>query len=210
MSTPVSEPEPSRWIGIRRFPDWRRLRQWVARQASLTGPERAVHRLRILVPSAGAAWVLDRTLRELLPPGGSFPEIRVASSAFDDLPGYLEPPLLPAPPLVREILMEEALVAAVSAEDGFELPDSGDPAQIADLFLAFLDEMAADSRVSPAPRRSNVSRSARRGVSSKRAKPTPARCGCSPWSAGSAAPTRTTGKPSKTPRARIRGSFASG
>ncbi len=150
MSTPVSEPEPSRWIGIRRFPDWRRLRQWVARQASLAGPGRAVQRLRILVPSAGAAWVLDRTLRESLPPGGSFPEIRAASSAFDDLPGYLEPPLLPAPPLVREILMEEALAAAVSAEDGSELPDSGDPAQIADLFLALLDEMAADARVSPA------------------------------------------------------------
>ncbi len=149
MSTPVGEPEPSRWIGVRRFPDWRRLRQWVARQASLTGPERAVQRLRILVPSAGAAWVLDRTLRESLPPGGSFPEIRVASSAFDDLPGDLEPPLLPAPPLVREILMEEALVAAVSGEDGLELPDSGDPAQIADLFLVFLDETAADSRVSP-------------------------------------------------------------
>ncbi len=150
MSTPVSEPEPSRWIGIRRFPDWRRLRQWLARQASLAGPGRAVQRLRILVPSAGAAWVLDRTLRESLPPGGSFPEIRAASSAFDDLPGYLEPPLLPAPPLVREILMEEALAAAVSAEDGSELPDSGDPAQIADLFLALLDEMAADARVSPA------------------------------------------------------------
>lgn len=149
MSTPVSDPEPSRWIGVRRFPDWCRLRQWVARQASLAGPGRAVERLRILVPSAGAAWALDRTLRESLPPGGSFPEIRVSSSAFDDLGGDLEPPLLPAPPLVREILMEEALVAGVVGEDGFELPDSRDPAQLADLFLTFLDEMAADSRVSP-------------------------------------------------------------
>ena len=149
MSTPVSDPEPSRWIGVRRFPDWCRLRQWVARQASLAGPGRAVERLRILVPSAGAAWALDRTLRESLPPGGSFPEIRVSSSAFDDLGGDLEPPLLPAPPLVREILMEEALVAGLVGEDGFELPDSRDPAQLADFFLTFLDEMAADSRVSP-------------------------------------------------------------
>ena len=149
MSLDRPELDSAPWIGIRRFPDWYRLRGWVARQASLAGPERPVERLRILVPSAGAAWVLDQTLREQLPPGGSFPEIRVSSSAFDDLPGDLEPPLLPAPPLVRELLMEEALGAGMSGEDGFEPPDSGDPAQLADLFLALLDETAADSRVTP-------------------------------------------------------------
>ena len=155
MSVDRPDPDSAPWIGIRRFPDWRRLREWLVRQVPLAGPGRPVERLQIVVPGPGSAWVLDRTLRGLLPGDGGFPEIRVSGTLFVDLPGDLDPPLRPAPPVVREVLMEEALIhedlrgAHAPAEGAPAPPAPGDFAQLADRFLPFLDEVAADSPIDP-------------------------------------------------------------
>ncbi|MDE2658581.1 MAG: PD-(D/E)XK nuclease family protein [Acidobacteriota bacterium] len=155
MSLDRSDPDAAPSIGIRRFRDWRRLREWLVRQTPLAGPGHPVERLQIVVPGPGSAWVLDRTLRALLPGDGSFPEIRLPGTLFADLAGDLDPPLRPAPPLVREVLMEEALIreemrGAPAPTEGTPAPPApGDFGQLADRFLPFLDEVAADSTIDP-------------------------------------------------------------
>ncbi|MYF76245.1 MAG: hypothetical protein F4174_02580, partial [Acidobacteria bacterium] len=146
MSLDRPDPDAAPSIGIRRFRDWRRLREWLVRQTPLAGPGHPVERLQIVVPGPGSAWVLDRTLRALLPGDGSFPEIRPPGTLFADLAGDLDPPLRPAPPLVREVLMEEALIREEmrGAPEPTEVtpapPAPGDFGQLADRFLPFLDE----------------------------------------------------------------------
>ena len=157
MSDAAAGAGPSGWIEVRRFPEWRPLREWVAREAfalpadtpadTLAAPasDPDAPPLRIVVPDSGAQWVLERMLRERLPAagGGAFPEVGVAEALFRDLAGELDPPFRLAPPLVREMLMEEALLAGAAEEDA----PPGDPAQLADPFLAFLDEQSGDRRI---------------------------------------------------------------
>ena len=84
MSDAAAGAGPSGWIEARRFPEWRALREWVAREAfalpadtpadtPATDPDAPP--LRIVVPDSGAQWVLERMLRERLPAagGGAFP-----------------------------------------------------------------------------------------------------------------------------------------
>ena len=149
MSSPPPEPESPRRIEIRRFPNWRELREWVVGEAlpaapgQVSGP--AIERLQLVVPGTGAAWVLDRMLRARLPEGSPLPWVGVADRALRDLAGDLEPPFRVAPRLTREILIEEALLAGASEP---EVPP-GDPAQLADPLLAFLDEQAKDAHLRP-------------------------------------------------------------
>ena len=145
MNPAPAEPESPQWIEIHRFATWRGLRDWVARQASLASSPPNGERLQIVVPTPGAAWVLDRTLRARLPEGSSLPWVGVADGAFRDLPGDLDPPFRAAPRLSREILIEEALLAGTSEPEA----PPGDPAQLAEPLLAFLDEQAKDARISP-------------------------------------------------------------
>ena len=145
MNPAPAAPESPQWIEIRRFATWRGLRDWVARQASLASAQPDGERLQLVVPTPGAAWVLDRTLRARLPEGSSLPWIGVADSAFRDLPGDLDPPFRAAPRLTREILIEEALLAGASEPEA----PPGDPAQLAEPLLAFLDEQARDARIRP-------------------------------------------------------------
>lgn len=155
MSLDRPDPDTAPWIAIRRFRDWRRLRAWLVRQVALAAPGGPVERLQIVAPGPGSAWILDRTLRALLPRDGSFPEIRFPGTLFADLPGDLDPPLRLAPPLVREVLMEEALTredlrgAHDRAAGAAASPTPGDFAQLTDRFLPFLDEVAADSPIHP-------------------------------------------------------------
>ena len=149
MSSSLPEPEPPRRIEIRRFPNWRELREWVVGEALPAGPGQvsgpASERLQIVVPGTGAGWVFDRMLRARLPEGSPLPWVGVADRALRDLAGDLEPPFRVAPRLTREILIEEALLAGASEP---EVPP-GDPAQLADPLLAFLDEQAKDAHLRP-------------------------------------------------------------
>lgn len=145
MNPAAVEPESPQWIEIRRFATWRGLRDWVAREASLANPQQNGERLQLVVPSAGAAWVLDRTLRARLGEGSSLPWVGIADSVFRDLPGDLDPPFRAAPRLTREVLIEEALLAGAPEPEA----PPGDPAQLADPLLAFLDEQARDARIDP-------------------------------------------------------------
>ena len=149
MSSSLPEPESPRRIEIRRFPNWRELREWVIGEASPANPGQvsgpASERLQIVVPTTGAAWVFDRMLRARLPEGFPLPWVGVADRALRDLAGDLEPPFRVAPRLTREILIEEALLAGASEA---EVPP-GDPAQLADPLLAFLDEQAKDAHLRP-------------------------------------------------------------
>ena len=149
MSSSLPEPESPRRIEIRRFPNWRELREWVIGEASPANPGQisgpASERLQIVVPTTGAAWAFDRTLRARLPEGSPLPWVGVADRALRDLAGDLEPPFRVAPRLTREILIEEALLAGASEA---EVPP-GDPAQLADPLLAFLDEQAKDAHLRP-------------------------------------------------------------
>ncbi len=149
MSSSLPEPESPRRIEIRRFPNWGELREWVVGEASPADPGQvsgpASERLQIVVPGTGAAWVFDRMLRARLLEGSPLPWIGVADRALRDLAGDLEPPFRVAPRLTREILIEEALLAGASEP---EVPP-GDPAQLADPLLAFLDEQAKDAHLRP-------------------------------------------------------------
>ncbi len=145
----------SNGLEVRRFPSWGGLREWViqeAARAAAPAPDGQAHRgagpLRILVPSTGAAWVLERALRTGLSDARSaaFPEVGIVEDLFRDLLGDLDPPFRLAPPLVREILMEEALLAGASDAEA----PPGDPAQLADAFLSFLDGQAADRTIDAA------------------------------------------------------------
>ena len=149
MSSSLPEPESPRRIEIRRFPNWRELREWVVGEASPADPGQrsgpASERLQIVVPGTGASWVLDRMLRARLPEGSPLPWVGVADRALRDLAGDLEPPFRVAPRLTREILIEEALLAGASEPEA----PPGDPAQLADPLLAFLDEQAKDAHLRP-------------------------------------------------------------
>ncbi len=149
MSSSLPEPESPRRIEIRRFPNWGELREWVVGEASPADPGQvsgpASERLQIVVPGTGAAWVFDRMLRARLLEGSPLPWVGVADRALRDLAGDLEPPFRVAPRLTREILIEEALLAGASEP---EVPP-GDPAQLADPLLAFLDEQAKDAHLRP-------------------------------------------------------------
>ena len=149
MSSSLPEPESPRRIEIRRFPNWRELREWVAGEASPADPGQrsgpASERLQIVVPGTGAGWVFDRMLRARLPEGSPLPWVGVADRALRDLAGDLEPPFRVAPRLTREILIEEALLAGASEPEA----PPGDPAQLADPLLAFLDEQAKDAHLRP-------------------------------------------------------------
>ena len=76
---------------------------------------------------------------------GADPRIGPADRLFRDLPELLPEAFRPAPALTRELLMEEALLAGVS-EPGVP---RGDPAALADPFLAFLDEQSGDREIAP-------------------------------------------------------------
>ena len=149
MSFSLPEPESPRRIEIRRFPNWRELREWVVGEASPADPGQrsgpASERLQIVVPGTGAGWVFDRMLRARLPEGSPLPWVGVADRALRDLAGDLEPPFRVAPRLTREILIEEALLAGASEPEA----PPGDPAQLADPLLAFLDEQAQDAHLRP-------------------------------------------------------------
>lgn len=140
-------PASSAEIRIRRFADWRALREWAVGEAGRTGSGKKTERLHLLAPGAGAVWVLERMLRERLPEAeaAAFPEVGEAEAVFRDLAGDLDPPFRIASPLTREVLMEEALLAGAKEEGA----PAGDPGQLADALLAFVDEQAGDRRIDP-------------------------------------------------------------
>ena len=133
------------WIGVRRFADWRALRQWVLREAADAGPGRRVETLRVFVPTNGAASALRGALGERMAAGAVLPTIQLAGSFLADLAGDLDPPFRLAPETVREILIEEAL-AAGSGDPGAPPGDSG---HLVVPLLNFLEEQAGDREIDP-------------------------------------------------------------
>ncbi len=138
-------------IEIGRFPDWRALRGFALREAKGATPDRSV---ALVVPTEGAAWVLDRFLRSELPLGAVAPSVLTAARAFgdlledtsnDDAPG--DPPAggTPAGRLIRESLLEESLAAGAGAPGA----PPGAPELLAEPLLALLDEQAADRSLTP-------------------------------------------------------------
>lgn len=138
-------------IEIGRFPDWRALRGFALREAKGATPDRSV---ALIVPTEGAAWVLDRFLRSELPLGAVAPSVLTAARAFgdlledtsnDDAPG--DPPAggTPAGRLIRESLLEESLAVGAGAPGA----PPGAPELLAEPLLALLDEQAADRSLTP-------------------------------------------------------------
>lgn len=138
-------------IEIGRFPDWQALRGFALREAKGATPDRSV---ALVVPTEGAAWVLDRFLRSELPLGAVAPSVLTAARAFgdlledtsnDDAPG--DPPAggTPAGRLIRESLLEESLAIGAGAPGA----PPGAPELLAEPLLALLDEQAADRSLTP-------------------------------------------------------------
>lgn len=136
-----------RRIEIGRFPDWRALRGFALREAKGATPDRSV---ALVVPTEGAAWVLDRFLRSELPLGAVAPSVLTAARAFGDLledaPDDSPSGGTPARRLVRETLLEESLAAGAGAPGA----PPGAPELLAEPLLALLDEQAADRSSTPA------------------------------------------------------------
>lgn len=149
-------------LELHRFPDWRALRGFALREAEAATPDRSV---ALIVPTEGAAWVLDRFLRSELPLGAVAPFVTTAARAFGDLlddarddtpddtsddapegdPNDAPAGAAPASRLMRETVLEEALAAGAEGEGA----PPGAPELLAEPLLAFLDEQAADRSPTP-------------------------------------------------------------
>lgn len=152
--TKTAETKTTTPLELHRFPDWRALRGFALREAEGATPDRSV---ALIVPTEGAAWVLERFLRSELPLGAVAPFVATAARAFGDLlddarddardeaPRDAPAGAAPASRLMRETVLEEALAAG--AEGGGAPP--GAPELLAEPLLAFLDEQAADRSPTP-------------------------------------------------------------
>lgn len=143
MSVPLPEPETSRRIRIRRFPDWRALRASLADHI-----HQAPHPLLVLTGTEGARAALGKALqRQLLKARSAavLPEIRTPALAIEELLLRSHPPGRLATPLARSLMMENALLEAAGAEDA----PCGNPLRLSGPFLRFLDEQARDRSISP-------------------------------------------------------------
>ncbi len=134
-------------IPVRRFANWRDLREFVVETTSDTPKDASLH---FFPPGPGPAWVLERFLRDRL--AGSrvpLPAVGSPGRLFGDLAAGLDPPFRPAPDITREVLMEHALAAGAGDPEA----PGGDAVlsveTLARRLLAFLDEQAGDCAIAP-------------------------------------------------------------
>ena len=130
-------------LALRRFRNWRSIRDFVESEARRAGAEAAP--LFVFTPDASSAWVLRRTLeRRLAGSRVSLPRIGPPMVWFRDLVGDLGTALREAPALVREVLLDESLAAA-DRHPGAPATSRGRTGdQLGAALLRFLDEQAAD------------------------------------------------------------------
>ncbi len=129
-------------ICVLRFPDWRRLRASLAKDA-----EKAPAGKLILTPTPGARAALEEALRGLLLEAGGqaaeLPGIRTTAEALAELLLRADPPTRLATPLERSLLMEDALLHAAGEEGA----PKGNPLRLSGPLLRLLDEQAGDREV---------------------------------------------------------------